>query len=299
MTPIDKYIVSNRSDFITASKEQLERLHFLLLSMLKDIDQLCKKHGLTYFLTGGTAIGALRGHEFIPWDDDADIVMPRHDLEVFKSVFNLEMNVEKYVLDAPNYDHPASFCYPKVRLIGTKIRELVTDDDNCEVFVDIFPLENVSNNSFFRFLQTRLLTFLRDVSYDVFFASQFKKKFTKDGLRNCTFGTRVALYLGFFVGRVLSVIPLHKWVDFYDRIARSSKKTEFVSIPTGMHGPKKETYDRQTYYPARYEYFEGYLFPLPNRIERILENFYGDFMTPPPPEKRARHFYVELDLGGL
>lgn len=299
MTPIDKYIAVNKSEFITASDEQLDRLHCLLLSMLKDIDRLCKHYKLTYFLTGGTAIGSLRGQRFIPWDDDADIVMPRHDLEVFKSVFESEMDMDKYMLDAPNYNRPASFCYPKVRLKGTKIRELVADDDNCEVFIDIFPLESVSDNAFVRYLQTRSLTFIRDISYDIFFSMQYKKKFTKKGLKKCTVGTRVALFFGYLVGRMLSIVPLSKWVNLYDRLAKSDKRTEYVSIPTGMHGPKRETYCRQFYFPARYEVLEGYLFPVPNKIEDILENFYGDFMTPPPPGKRARHYFIELDLGEL
>ena len=57
----------------------------LLLKMLKDIDMVCRKHRISYQLFAGTALGAVRHHGFIPWDDDVDIVMPRREYERFFS----------------------------------------------------------------------------------------------------------------------------------------------------------------------------------------------------------------------
>ena len=55
----------------------------LLLEMLKDIDIVCKRHRISYQLFAGTALGAVRHHGFIPWDDDVDIMMPRRDYDRF------------------------------------------------------------------------------------------------------------------------------------------------------------------------------------------------------------------------
>ena len=52
-----------------------------LLLLLKIFDKLCKKNGLTYWLSSGTALGAERHHGFIPWDDDLDVCMPREDYD--------------------------------------------------------------------------------------------------------------------------------------------------------------------------------------------------------------------------
>ena len=44
-----------------------------ILEIMKYIDMLCRSHGITYYIMGGTALGAVRHGGFIPWDDDLDI----------------------------------------------------------------------------------------------------------------------------------------------------------------------------------------------------------------------------------
>lgn len=57
-----------------------------LLDMLKEIDAICRKNGIVYYLAGGTCIGAIRHRGFIPWDDDMDIYMTRANWEKFMDV---------------------------------------------------------------------------------------------------------------------------------------------------------------------------------------------------------------------
>ena len=54
-----------------------------LLGLLKDIDKICRENEIDYFLFCGTLIGAVRHKGFVPWDDDADIIMSRDNWAKF------------------------------------------------------------------------------------------------------------------------------------------------------------------------------------------------------------------------
>ena len=60
----------------------IQALHQRILSILLAIDEVCKEHHLRYYIWAGTQLGAVRHGGFIPWDDDIDIAMPRHDYEL-------------------------------------------------------------------------------------------------------------------------------------------------------------------------------------------------------------------------
>lgn len=79
-----EYILKTRKDGTSITVRDVQ---LVLLEMLKDIDALCKKHNIRYWLTGGSALGAVRHKGFIPWDDDADIGMLREDYENSKGWF--------------------------------------------------------------------------------------------------------------------------------------------------------------------------------------------------------------------
>ena len=65
----------------------------VLLQLLKEIDEICKKHDITYYLVGGSALGAVRHHGFLPWDDDADIVMDHVNYMKFVEVMSDPRNM--------------------------------------------------------------------------------------------------------------------------------------------------------------------------------------------------------------
>ena len=92
------------------SADEIRKLQNELLSILKEIDQICKRNNIKYFAVGGTLLGAVRHHGFIPWDDDIDIGMLRSDYNKFILIAKKELPNNYFVLNFDENNHfPASF----------------------------------------------------------------------------------------------------------------------------------------------------------------------------------------------
>lgn len=89
---------SNSTILRELSPEENQSLKNELVQMFQEILAVCQKHGLTIMLGGGSALGCVRHQGFIPWDDDLDLMMPRNDYEVFKTVFEEELGKKIYII---------------------------------------------------------------------------------------------------------------------------------------------------------------------------------------------------------
>ena len=293
MDPVKSYIEANPGMFVKFTEEDTQRLHEVLFEITRDFISFCDKNGLVYFLGGGTALGAVRHKGFIPWDEDVDMVMPRKDFEIFKNTFEAEMG-NRYEIEAPNSKMVGCFGFMKIKMRGTVLRELITDDDHPEIFIDVFPLEYASDNAFIRNMEGRFHMFLRDVIYTILFAKQYPEKI-RPGIRNCRFSTRFLLRAGYVVGSILSIIPQKLWINWFDRIVQR-KESSYVTIPTGLHSYRQETMEKSYYFPPdRSGVFESLQnVSLPARNHEIMQRFYGDYMVPPKNSDKARHFFLEV-----
>ena len=133
-------------EVIILSEEQLETLKKTLLTMLKDVIEVCEKNNITYSLGGGSVLGAVRHKGFIPWDDDIDLNMSREDYDKFVIAFEKEYGY-KYWIHTPEKTKNYNLLFARIRLKGTA---LITRDDfdneECGVPLDIFIIENTFDN---------------------------------------------------------------------------------------------------------------------------------------------------------
>lgn len=124
-------------------KIEIEELRKILLELMDEIHAFCEKHGLKYYLSGGTLIGAIRHKGFIPWDDDIDIHMPRPDYEKFLELFPKE---SENVLLENRLNDKYRYTYAKVCKKNTLVVEHAMDGGVDEgVFIDVFPLDALGN----------------------------------------------------------------------------------------------------------------------------------------------------------
>ena len=85
-----------------------------MLEVMLIIDKICKENNLSYFLSGGSALGAARHQGFIPWDDDIDITLPKKDFQRLLEILR-HTDSDKYVLQDRHSDFNYVNCFIKYR----------------------------------------------------------------------------------------------------------------------------------------------------------------------------------------
>lgn len=126
-------------------KKSVRDVQYKILEVMKYIDKICRTNDVTYFIMGGTALGAIRHGGFIPWDDDLDIFMTPQEYEKFKVAVESDKN-QKFVLQ--EWSTVKGYLeYAKLRMNGTTlIEENFKDrkDMHHGIYVDIMILHKVS-----------------------------------------------------------------------------------------------------------------------------------------------------------
>ena len=112
----------------------INELHTIQLNILDAIHQFCAENEITYFLSSGTLIGAVRHKGFIPWDDDIDLYMPRESYEKFIKLFYRR---GKYVLFSSETVENYPWTFAKVVDSETKLVEAYYPDFEIGINVDV------------------------------------------------------------------------------------------------------------------------------------------------------------------
>lgn len=270
--------------------EVLARLQQEILSILDDFLKICEEHRLEYFGIAGTGIGAIRHKGFIPWDDDIDIAMPRRDFEKFLKLVKRKMGDKYLVLNAKTYPE-----YPLMttRLVkrGTVFVEEVMRDVDCPfgIFLDLYVLDNVSDNPVMYQLQSWLAWFLSKL---MILRCIPKPTLAQKGWKARLIWAVCALvYKGL---KLLHISPegLRKRCEAVCRRYEKEKTHRMAFLPDTS--PYWNLVDKRRYHPLKIMEFEGRRMNFPGNIEEMLTNMYGDYMKLPPEEKRKTHYPYKL-----
>ena len=124
---------------------ELKELQDLVYGIFVEFDRVCRKYNIKYTMEGGTLLGAVKYQNFVPWDDDIDVVMVREEYNKFLQVAPQELG-EKYFLQTYHTSSQFPLNYAKLCLNGTEIFDY--DYSHLKgmhhgIFMDIFPLDYV------------------------------------------------------------------------------------------------------------------------------------------------------------
>lgn len=265
----------------------LEHLHSILLILADELDRVCKENDIKYSLTGGSMLGAVRHQGFIPWDDDMDIALTRDNYEKlllcadkFKSDFFLQTNMS----DVNYY-----YGYSKLLL-----RETVTIENGHEntkyqkgIFIDIFPLDNVPNNSKMRRKQRMTNYFLQKILRQKMSISANPEWGIKEKIIFKILGI-----LACFLNGSKLVTKLNKNMRLVE-----NQESKYITNLCGMYGYDKEIAEKRWFLQYENIQFEDRKYMVIKNHIDYLTKIYGNFMQIPPVEKRHTHEFQTIEFG--
>lgn len=230
-----------------------------LLELYKSFKHFCDEHHLRYYAVAGTAIGAIRHHGFIPWDDDIDLGMPIEDFDKLKKLAT--KSLPKHLAFKESYWMGGKIHDTRTTVID--VRFLNTPQNYHGIYIDIFPLIGLPNN---KSTQEKFITDIK------------------------LFQVNAELLEFFPEVSSFSVQEINKWKKhlLYANNFNTSKKLAafcyFTCNGNGIRNPITIP-------------FEDTEIPISSQYDSDLKEHFGDYMTLPPKAKRKTHDkYHIIDL---
>lgn len=251
----------------------LRRAQLKMLDILVEIDKICTKYGIKYWIAYGTLLGAVRHKGFIPWDDDCDICMMREDYEKFVEVAQSELP-DNLFLQNKKTDPYYKKSMDKIRMKYTKFVEFDETEDekyNQGIYVDIFIYD------YYRPSLVRILNVIKVIQI----WKQKRKQYPKGSIERISMQLLILLpYL--FYSMLMKIFVV---LSIFDR-----KNKKFNVIGQELKSWNLKFCDKNIIFPLKRNYeFEKKFFYVPNNAHRSLHDIYGDYMKLPEVEDRQWH----------
>lgn len=249
------------------------------LQILKEIDIICRRHQIKYWLDNGSLLGAVRHKGFIPWDDDMDIVMPMEDYCRFLSVAQKELPENLFV---QTKETDQSVIHPITKIRDMNSFYVEAGDDLAAayqkgIFVDVTPF--IDYPSILSGLSKRIARGIC-VAYHILHSKHYYsfRSFAEFFYFSMKYGVFLAVW------EILCIF---------------GRKRKYLSCDLRLNG-YGIIHKMSTVYPLGTIQFEDCEFPCPANTHQYLTDIYGDYEVIPPVEKRKIHaIYINPELERL
>lgn len=278
-------------------KLTLDELKAVQLEILDAVAEFCNQKQITYFLLGGTLLGAVRHQGYIPWDDDIDIGMLRGDYQRFITEFNQHFKESQYYLYV-NTDETPNCCYPFIKVCkkGTYLKENgLNEQIQYGINIDIFPIDDFSSQSGKEAAQQ--IHQLRKR----FYYKGMNVKYALSGLSSAKGKEKLSIVLRILANCWFRFTSYRTIVQQMDAILHQEKAKINRNEPyyrghlVWGYGVREltsaEVFDEITLVP-----FEGRQFTAPKDYHTWLTNVFGDYMKLPPIEQQQPRHAIDAYL---
>ena len=264
--------------------EKIQELEFDLLKFLKSV---CQKYNLNYFLAYGTLIGAARHQDFIPWDDDVDVMIPREDYHKLIKAIEKESHPYYKII---SYETNQDFTVPLPKLVDTRTK-LVQKYDIVEkvelgIYIDLFIIDGVGDSL--------------EKGYQYYDESLELYKLWKKSALNLFPPKRSKLFG--IIRWLKNIYYKCRGSKYYiEKIQEHNSKYSFyqseyvATLETGTGDSKKCVWPHSYFGEGTNLKIKNEYFNAPDCYDLVLKSEYGDYMQLPPLEARKSHHSYSLE----
>ena len=253
-----------------------------IFTILMDFAEFCDSNNLKYCLAYGTLLGAIRHRDFIPWDDDVDVYMPRPDYEAFKILFDKKYHGTKYQLRS-RLDNKVDLPFEKILDMTTSVHSEMNEVDS-HLWIDIFPLDGLSSS--------------RESAVKV--QNKAGKLLKYYGYASAKIGSGTTRIKAFF--KIPVILPFHIIGANYftNRLKKMScsysyEESKYIGNITWGAG-KKDIFLKSDFDDLIEVDFHGAKMHAMKDWDKYLKQIYGDYMELPPENVRIGHCFEAYDL---
>ncbi len=257
----------------------IRTLQLRLLRILKAFDKTCREHGLRYYLEDGTLLGAVRHGGFIPWDDDVDIMMPRPDYERLIR-HSREWLPEPYEFVCFENDPKYPLQFGKVQDASTTLIERPHLYYLGGAYIDIFPIDGVPDTEKEQRRHDRRYHRLKSLLYLTW----------RDPYKH---GRGPASWYPLLLRRIWRPEKVQRLMREHSLRYPFEESKYVANLFDNMRGILDREKELGPGTPIRFEDAE---FISVADTDTHLRRLFGDYMTPPPPDKIEQHGFYYLDL---
>lgn len=254
-----------RNGYTISSK--MKKVWAVQMELLKKLLEVCEKHHLRIWADGGTLLGTIREHGYIPWDDDIDMAMLRKDydqlLEIAKDEFQSPFFFQSgYTED--NYPRG----HAQLRKDGTAAinRYDIFQNFHQGIFIDVFVYDEVPDD------KQELDSFINQIDKNL-----------KDLKLFCdykfSFLHPLISIQNYLIYHSIDKKGFHNAFKNFDELLKSKHGENVAcvgfSLELNRFLRKKSLYENTVLLP-----FEDMMMPVPSGYDAILRTQYGDYMKP-------------------
>ncbi len=246
---------------------EMKKVWAVQLELLELFQDVCRRHGLRYFASGGTLLGAIRHKGYIPWDDDIDIMMMREDYDKLLAVAPQEFPAPYFFQTVWN-DEKYSRGHAQLRNSNTTA--ILAEEKGCfpfnqGVFIDIFPTDAVPDNEEERAKQRadiRLWEKLLNVT--VRYPANAYKSLPKSILH-----------------AIASLIPYRFFIRQKEKACTryNGQGMKRVGLISFLADDERLIFPAEAFDNVLTVPFEGITIDIPADYDTLLSHQYGDYMT--------------------